>query len=446
MNRLACLFGPCAAAIAIAVSQAPPAWSQPVASAPAAADETGTVVLLDSIRQRLRERYVLPETGTALAEALTRAQAAGRFAGLSGGDLAKAVTAAMREVTPDGHLMLMYNPEQAAELIRYPEGGGGEDPVSPEQVRAVELNNGGVRKLEVLPGNIRYMEYTGFMWDSPAAADSITNAMQFLRGGSAAIIDLRRNGGGSPGAVEALTSYFVPAGTPLTRFEMRGRSEQPTVAGATPFTLAGKPVYVLTSKQTFSAAEGFAAHVDAFGFGTLIGETTGGGGFRNDLFAEPGGFVLSVSVGQAIQLKSGRGWERTGIAPDIAVPADNALDRARVEAIAALIPGAPEGERQAYEQMLPVYRALADGTRAARPAADYAGTYGDRIVALDAAGSLTSRRNGQPAVRLVPLGGDLFAPETSPSQRFRFVGESKVEAVEIAGRGGQAVRTPRTAG
>jgi len=375
----------------------------------------------------------------ALVAALSRAEAEGRFTGLAGRDLAAAVNAVMHEVTPDGHLSLMHNPGMSAMLAEHPEAGAddaGELP--PEQQRMIALNNGGVRKLEVLPGNIRYMEYGGFMWGSPAAQAAIDNAMEFLRGGSAAIIDLRRNGGGSPDAVAALTSYFVPEGTPLMRFEMRGRSEQATSAGATPFKLTDIPVYVLTSRQSFSAAEEFAAHVDAFGFATLVGETTGGGGFRNDLFAEPGGFVLSVSTGQAIQVKSGKGWEQVGIAPTVAAPAANALDRARAEAIAALIQTAPDGERQAYERLLPVYRALAEGAQAAHPLAAYAGTFGERKVAVDAAGNLTSSRGGQPPARLIALGGDLFTPEAAPGQQFRFVVEGDA-AVALEVDGGAAV-------
>lgn len=434
-----------AAILGLALLAAPHSLAGQAAADGPAVTQSDNAAFIEGVRQRLVERYVIPATGQALADALARAEAAGRFRGLTGEHLAAAVNAVMREVTPDGHLVLQYDPAHAAVLTQFPEGIEDAE-LAPEQVRGIELNNGGVRKLEVLPGNIRYMEYTGFMWGSPATEAAIAGAMEFLRGGSAAIIDLRRNGGGSPAAVAAMTGYFVPEGTPLMRFDMRGRSEQATVAGAAPFSLAGMPIYVLTSKQTFSAAEEFSAHVDAFGFAKLIGETTGGGGFRNDLFAHPGGFVLSVSTGQAVQVKSGKGWERTGIAPAIAVPEANALDMARAEAVAAIMPAAPEGERQAYERLLPYYRALALGAEAARPLAAYAGTYGERSVSVDGAGNLTSRRGGQPASRLVPLGGDEFAPENSPAQRFRFVaGDGGVTALEVEGGGGTQ-RSERAAG
>ena len=45
--------------------------------------------------------------------------------------------------------------------------------------------------------------------------------MRFLRGGDAVIIDLRRNGGGSPDAVQYLVSHFLEPNRPLVTFYMR---------------------------------------------------------------------------------------------------------------------------------------------------------------------------------------------------------------------------------
>jgi C-terminal processing protease CtpA/Prc len=42
-------------------------------------------------------------------------------------------------------------------------------------------------------------------------------------------------------------------------------------------TLAGKPVYLLTSNRTFSGAEEFSYNLKMLKRATIIGETTGGG-------------------------------------------------------------------------------------------------------------------------------------------------------------------------
>ena len=373
----------CAATLAFAA--AGPGIARPQASAQAPADAAATV---SAARKLIADRYVVPETAARLDAALAAAEGQGAFHGLSGEALADRLTAEMREVTADGHLYAIYDPRGAAEFAAAPppeEGGLPEG-----YARAVERGNGGVRKLEVLPGNIRYLEYDGFDWGTPAAEAAIETAMRFLQGGDAAIIDLRGNGGGSPEAVAALTSYFLPPGTKLARFEMRGRPGEATETSPVPFTLAGKPVYVLIGRNSFSAAEEFATHVSAFGFGTLVGANTGGGGFRNDLLPLPGGIVLSVSTGRPVHSVTG---------------------------------GA--------ERLLAFYRAQAERAAPALPLAAYEGRYGERIVRL-AEGTLTSAREGRAPVELVPVASDTFAPVSAPTQHFRFVSEGgNVVALEV---------------
>lgn len=422
------------------------AAGQPAPSAvPAtAANPAQTSAAIAALRPLLRDRYVLPETAAALDKAVGDAERRGEFKGLAGEALAAKVNAVMEKVTPDGHLGMSYNPARARVLAEAPppsaDGGG----LPQGYARDIVRSNAGVAKLEVLPGNIRYLDYTGFAWGTPEAERAMAGAAEFLRGGDAVIVDLRRNGGGSAEAVAALASYFLPADTPLMTFQTRGEAAESSVSRAVPFTLADRPVYVLTSKNSFSAAEEFAAHVSAFGFGTLVGETTGGGGFNNSFFPLPGGYVVSISTGQATQAKTGMGWERVGIAPAIAVPADRALDRAKAEAMARLAAEGPEDERAAAGKMAVYYRALADGFAATRPLADYAGTYGERTIALDAKGGLTTQRAGGRVVPLVAIGPDLFVPEGNPSQHFRFVPDAgAIAALEVDTSAGPQ-RAPRT--
>ena len=87
--------------------------------------------------------------------------------------------------------------------------------------------------------------------------------MRFLSGGDAVIIDMRKNGGGDPAAVRYLVSHFLAPDTKLMTFYM-GSNRVDTTA-ALPKTIAprmvGKPLYVLTSGGTASAAEEFIGHV-----------------------------------------------------------------------------------------------------------------------------------------------------------------------------------------
>jgi len=126
--------------------------------------------------------------------------------------------------------------------------------------------------------------------------------MAFLAGGEAAIIDLRRNGGGSPDAVRRAISPFLEPGRPLMTFYMNGdvaNERTATVEVPPESRMAGKPLYVLIGGATASAAEEFAGHVAGYRLGELVGETTAGAGFRNELVPVGGTYVLSVSVGRA---------------------------------------------------------------------------------------------------------------------------------------------------
>ena len=107
-----------------------------------------------------------------------------------------------------------------------------------------------------------------------------------------------------------------------------------------------KPVFVLTSNRTFSAAEEFTYNLKNLKRATIVGETTGGG-------AHPGGvrritdhFGIWVPAGRAISPITKTNWEGTGIEPDIKVPAASALDTAHLEALRRLRDAASDARRQ----------------------------------------------------------------------------------------------------
>jgi C-terminal processing protease CtpA/Prc len=97
-----------------------------------------------------------------------------------------------------------------------------------------------------------------------------------------------------------------------------------------------KEVYVLTSKRTFSGAEEFTYNLKNLKRATIVGEATGGG-------AHPGGtrrvtdhFAVWVPGGRAINPITKTNWEGTGVTPDVAVPADQALATAHLMALKRL--------------------------------------------------------------------------------------------------------------
>lgn len=156
---------------------------------------------------------------------------------------------------------------------------------------------------------------------------------------------------------------------------------------------------------------------------------------------------MSVSVGRAVHMLTGRDWERVGIAPAIAVPADQALARAQAEAMTVLASELPVAERAEAERLATFYRAQANPVDPGHPLADYAGRYGGLTLALDSTGVLSIPRAGRPALRLLPVGPDRFAPEVEPTQLFRFIiGPSGISGVDIDSGSGEPTRIARAAG
>ena len=89
-----------------------------------------------------------------------------------------------------------------------------------------------------------------------------------------------------------------------------------------------RPVWVLTSSETFSAAEELAYNLQTLKRGTVVGETTGGGANHN-MFAIVGKrFLTSIPIGTTKSPVTGTNWEGVGVKPTIAVASAKALEAA----------------------------------------------------------------------------------------------------------------------
>lgn len=418
-----------------------PAQAPAEAARPAPAD--GRTVVAE-IRRVLAANYVLPEMRPKLDAALAKGLAEGRYDVSDPAALVERVNSDMAAIAHDKHLGMSHDPARAAQLA----GGRQRDdgPPSDEQLRVARLRNHGIVELKWLPGNIRYMEVRGFAWTGPESAAAYDDAMRFLRGGDAVIIDLRRNGGGSPDAVQYLVSHFMEPDRPLVTFHM-GASQVDrlsTLKSLPAGRMVGKPLYVLTSGNTASAAEEFAGHVAGFRLGEVIGETTAGAGFRNEFFALPGGYVISVSVGRAVLAATGKDWEGVGIAPTAAVARDKALDLAKVKAMRRVAAAAPAGDKAALEASAEVIEAQIEPVRTALPIEAYAGNFGERVLRVENGGLVWQRGSG-PKLKMVPVGPNLFAFEEDPATRIDFkVAGNSATALELLRADGSKVEARRT--
>ena len=160
---------------------------------------------------------------------------------------------------------------------------------------------------------------------------------ELVSGTYALIIDLRRNHGGSPHGVVFWCSYFFAAGgTHLNDILHAGTGETRqfwSMAYVPGSRYLDRPVYLLSSAETFSGGEDFCYSMQAQGRAEVIGETTGGGAHPTRTIPISATIAISVPFARSVNPVTGTNWQGTGVVPDIAVPAASACDVAHRKAL-----------------------------------------------------------------------------------------------------------------
>ena len=170
---------------------------------------------------------------------------------------------------------------------------------------------------------------------SRSAQDMVNRMFQMLADSDSLILDLRNCAGGDVEMVELISSFLFTDPThllttilPADQTGARQRHERWTQPVALSSRYASKPLLVLISERTFSAAESLAFGLQVTDRARLVGQSSGGGGNINDFFELPLGFGASISVGRTFDPRSGKGWEAAGLQPDRLIAADQALTAA----------------------------------------------------------------------------------------------------------------------
>ena len=375
-----------------------------------------------ALQRELRDRYVFPDVGEKAAARIAERLGAGAYdAAQTPVDFAQLLTDDLRAVAHDKHLGVDFHPP----------GGAPPSFGDPDIAAQLRLDNFGFTKVEHLGGNVGYLKLDMFA-DPSMAGDTAAAAMRFLSNSDAVIIDLRDNGGGKPDMVVLLSSYFFDRPTHLNDIYHRAGNTTrqfwtlPVVEGK---RMPDVPLYILTSARTFSAAEGFSDHLQALHRATIVGEVTGGGANPGETVPLAGGFYAFIPNGRAINPITNSNWEGVGVKPDVAVPADAALDAAYERALTALAAKTTDARRKgALDWAIEGLRLKASHyTPPAGALAQYAGTYGPRSVTLKD-GALWYARDGAPKRRLIPLAPDVFAIEGIDRVRLRFEREGAAVA------------------
>jgi len=89
------------------------------------------------------------------------------------------------------------------------------------------------------------------------------------------------------------------------------------------------PIYILTSKNTFSGAEDFSYAMQTLKRATVVGETTGGGAHPAMPFSIGQGFMARIPFARPINPITLKNWEGVGVIPDVSVAAKDAMVKAQ---------------------------------------------------------------------------------------------------------------------
>jgi hypothetical protein len=347
------------------------------------------------VAAEFREKYLFADVAEKMAALIEGKLARGEYDPIASLEpLAARLQEDLRSVSQDKHVKVLPGlvPEfdADAEMLR--------------------RENNGFSAVEVLPGNIGYVDFFQFYSVKDAGPTAIA-AMNFVAGCDALIVDLRSNGGGYPGLRSLICSYFFAEPTCLIEFRGRQGVTQDWTLPYVPGPRMPKiPIYVLISRFTFSCAEDFSFCLQNLGRATVIGENTRGGAHDAKMWTFPAESIsLQIPFNEAVDPRTKKTWEGVGIRPDIAAPASQAFQVAVREAARSLLEKTADGGRKnLLEWIVQDYQAQLE-PMTPRPQAlrDYAGSYGSFRIALEG-DRLYLYSKARPKQGLTPIAPDDF--------------------------------------
>ena len=139
------------------------------------------------------------------------------------------------------------------------------------------------------------------------------------------VLDLRENGGGHLSEAIGLVNLFVPQGPVVQLRETGGRVE--VLESEVPAPAYTGPLTILVDRFSASASEIFAAAMQDYGRGVVIGQETYGKGSVQNLYPldryalgqDPGYGQLTVTIGMYYRV-TGDSTQNRGVQPDVRLP------------------------------------------------------------------------------------------------------------------------------
>lgn len=205
-----------------------------------------------------------------------------------------------------------------------------EEQAAKSELIEVTGGNGELVKIGVIDLPVFYMDFAGRAKNLPDYRSSTRDVRNLInelteQGAQGIVVDLRNNGGGSLLEATTLTGLFIDKGPVVQVRNSTGRIS--TEVDTDPGMAWSGPLAVLVNRYSASASEIFAAAIQDYGRGLIIGETTFGKGTVQSLLDlddyapsdTPGMGQLKITMAQFFRIDGGS-TQNKGVVPDIKFP------------------------------------------------------------------------------------------------------------------------------
>jgi hypothetical protein len=386
--------------------------------------------IINTICEKLDEIHAFPEYNPEICNGLIKNFEGGKYSKYKSPQaFADKLDRDLEILRGDKHLGIFYDPQMAAEMEKENEEGKEAGYLTPEMIEDERKKNYGFNELKILQGNIGYLDLRIF-FPPKYAGETAVAAMRFLSNCDALIIDLRNNGGGWDEMVTFLMSYFFNSDESITLSTTYSRYEDEYYQSHTQSYVPGKlltdiPVFILTSKSTFSGAEAFAHYMKHFKKATLVGETTRGGQNPVEIQSIGYGLIMLIPSWKQIYSASETGWEGVGVKPHIETDANDALNEAHLKALNELTKTkVDEEEKKRYRWIIDELDAKRNFIKVDESILNsYAGKYGDRTIFYEN-GELYYQYGDRSKMKMIAMSENYFIVEIYDYFRVRFIKEN----------------------
>lgn len=169
---------------------------------------------------------------------------------------------------------------------------------------------------ELLENNVGYIKINNF--DTHSSRDAIAAIEALIaQGADRLVFDLRFNPGGMKHELVALLDYLLPEGPLFRSVDYKGE-EEVDYSDADCLDL---PMAVLINDDSYSAAEFFAAALQEYEAGVIVGTKTCGKANYQQTFRLSDGSAIAISTGH-YQTPHGVTLADVGVTPDVIVEVD----------------------------------------------------------------------------------------------------------------------------